>query len=604
MKTRLLFLISFSLQISFSYAQQLLPETERIQQVENSLMPYVPIKDFPGWNLAERMKHYRVPGLSIAVIRNLKIDWAKSYGLADTTTKMPVTTTTVFSAGSISKLVTAVAALQLVDKKQLTLDSPINNYLTSWKLPDNQYTQNTPITLRYLLSHQAGVSQSSYYGSTPNEAPFPTIIEILNGLPPAESRPVVVNSQPGKEFRYSGGAYLIAQQAIMDMTKKSFTDYTYQNIFKKWGMPHTTFAQPLPVKFQKLASWAYSENSWYKGMPYVYPQQAAAGLYSTPSDLAKLIIQLQKSYQGQSKLLSREIITEMLKPQVAVTKGFYHEDMGLGAFLLQRHDNQNPAGIYFEHTGVNAGFLAYAIGSLTEGNGVVIMMNKDGAADELGKEIRRAVAKVYNWTAFLPDQINPIALATNQLQQYAGRYQRAPDEVVKFRQEKNYLVETINQGNPIYCFPIAPDTIAFSDFPFKGVFRRNNQNQITGVEILGIDKVMPRLANDDLLPNELMQQGRIPEAMAGYRKLQLNENQLTYMAYEFMHQKPAKLKEAEGILQLADERFAQSSIVLARWGDLYQLQGKIKEATAAYQQALKDNPQDKELQQKLSALTR
>ncbi|WP_233219313.1 serine hydrolase [Adhaeribacter arboris] len=548
------------------------------------------------------MQFYRVPGLSIAVIHNFKLDWTKAYGLAGTSRQIPVTTKTMFSAGSISKLVTAVAALGLVDKKQIQLDRPINNYLVSWQLPDNDFTHNTPITLRLLLSHQAGTSQSSYWGFVPYKLPSLKIQDILNGVPEAESRPVIVNSRPGKEFRYSGGGYLIVQQAIMDVTKQDFADFTQRSIFRRLGMHHTTFTQPLPVSFQKLASWAYSDNSWFKGVPYVYPQQAAAGLYSTPTDLAKLIIELQKSYHGKSRFFSQTLAKEMFTPQVGVSNGFYKEEMGLGAFLLQRQDNQKLAGVYFEHTGVNAGFLAYVIGNLTEGNGVVIMMNKDGAADELGKEIRRAVAKAYQWTNFLPDEIKPVTLPDKKLDEYAGRYQRTPDEVVTFRRENNYLIETINQGSPIYCFPVAMDTIAFSDYPYKGVFRRNAQGDIADVVILEQQKVLPRLSENNLLPNELMHRGQIAEAIAGYRKLKLNEYQLTYMAYEFMHQKPAKLKEAESILHLANEQYPKSGILQARWGDLYVMLGKTAEAVNAYQQALKDNPEDKELQEKLNAL--
>ena len=413
----------------------------------------------------------------------------------------------------------------------------------------------------------------------------------------------MVNTEPKKEFRYSGGGYLIVQQAIMDVTNQEFASFTHKGIFKVLGMQHTTFAQLLPPAFSKKAAWAYSQNSWFKGMPYVYPQQAAAGLYATPQDLARFIIALQQSYRGKSNFLKPATVQALVTPQVVVSNGVYREEMGLGAFLLQRSDNHQPNGVYFEHTGVNAGFLAYAIGNLAAGNGVIIMLNKDGAADELGKEIRRAVAKVYNWTNFLPDQIIPQPLPDSLLLQYTGRYQRGPDEVVTFRKENNYLLETINQGRPIYCFPVAKDTVAFSDYPFKGVFRRNRESQITGLEILELGKLLPRLPDTSYLPNELLHQGRLKEAVAGYRKLQWNEYQLTYMAYELMHERPAKLTEAESILQLAKQQFPQSGIVEARFGDLYRLQSKKAEAIQAYKRALATNPQDKDLKDKLTALT-
>ncbi len=151
---------------------------QRIKGVENNLIPYVPVKGFAGWNINDRMKYYQVPGLSIAVIKDFRIDWIKAYGLADTIKKTAVTTETMFSAGSISKFVMAIAALKLVEEGKISTDSPINHYLRSWKIPENEFTQKTPITLRMLLSHTAGTSQTSYFGFTPDQAPFPSIVQI------------------------------------------------------------------------------------------------------------------------------------------------------------------------------------------------------------------------------------------------------------------------------------------------------------------------------------------------------------------------------------------------------------------------------------------
>ena len=175
--------------------------SERINAVENGLIPFVPVKDFKSWTINERMKFYNVNGVSIAVIKNYKIDWARGYGLADTLKKEKVTTQTMFSAGSISKLVMAIGALKLVQDNKLHLDLPINNYLKSWKVKENQWSKTKPVTLRMLLSHTSGTSQAYYFGFTPDKKRFPTIVEILNGEPISESRGVVVNSEPGKEFR-------------------------------------------------------------------------------------------------------------------------------------------------------------------------------------------------------------------------------------------------------------------------------------------------------------------------------------------------------------------------------------------------------------------
>ncbi len=606
----LLLLLSSSLRPAISHAQ-MAPATPvsstvaaRIRQVENSLLPYVPVAGLPGWNLRERMKFHRVPGLSIAVIRNYQIDWVKAYGWADTTARTPVTPATLFSAGSISKLVAAGAALLLVQQHKLDLDRPINTYLKSWQLGENDFTRQRPVSLRLLLSHQGGTSQSSYWGFVPGNGPLPSVVDILSGQPRAESRAVGVNRAPGTGFQYSGGGYLVAQLALMDVTGQDFPTLTKTALFRPLKMRTATFAQPLPAALQRQAAWAYSENSWFQGMPYLYPQQAPAGLYATPTDLARYLIEVQQAYRGRGKLFTQATARAMLTPQVEVSSGTYREEMGLGPFLLQRADRTDENSRYFEHTGVNAGFLAYALASVTGGNGVVIMMNSDGGAGELGKELRRAVARVYQWPDFLPAAIQPVPTPVATLDAVAGRYQRGPDEVVTFQREAAHLVQRINAGNPILTYPVGGDTIAFTDYPMRGRFERNAASEVTGFRMLGAEKPMPRLRPDQLLPDELLRLGRIPEAVAGYRQLQLNEYQLTYMAYELLNRRPNNPTAAEGLLGLALEQFPRSAVVHARWGDLYLSRGDKPQAISSYQTALRLNPEDKNLQEKLATLTR
>lgn len=573
----------------------------RIQQVENNLIPFVPVKGFKGWNLLDRMKYYKVPGVSIAVIKDYKIDWAKGYGLADTIQKIPVTTKTMFSAGSISKFVMAAAALKMVENGQLELNSPINNYLTSWKIAENDFTQKTPITLRMLLSHSAGASQSSYFGFTPG-TPLPSIVEVLSGAKISETRPVVINSEPDKEFRYSGGGSMIAQLALMDVAKKSFSDLTQEVLFDRLGMKHTTFEQPLPAKFSKQSAWAYSSASWFKGMPYVYPQQAAAGLYATPTDLAKFFIDIQKSYLGKGKILSRSMAEKMLTAQQKVSDGAYKEQIGIGPFLIQRTDNKDPNGVYFEFTGVNAGFLAYGIASVNGGNGVVIMLNSGDDVNGLGKEIRRAVAKVYNWTNFLPETIEPITLSDAELEEYTGRYRMGIDEVLYLKKEQNYLVENINEGNDIYCFPISKDSIVFTDYNIKGSFQRNEQGDVVSLQNVWQEKPMPKMKADEFSPSEYLNMGKYEEAKAAFKSMNMNEYQITYLAYNLMNKKPLNLDAVKTILDLAITQHPNSSIVHSRWGDYYLKINEKPNAIKYYQKAVELDPSDQQTKDVLDGL--
>ncbi len=575
----------------------------RITQVENNLIPFVPVKDFPGWNILDRMKYYKVPGVSIAVIKDYKIDWAKGYGLADTTKKIPVTTETMFSAGSISKFLMAVTALEMSENGQIELEKPINNYLTSWKIAENDFTKKTPVTLRMLLSHSAGTSQSSYFGFTPIQS-LPTIVEILSGAKISETRPVVVNSEPNKEFRYSGGGSMIAQLALMDVSKKSFSSLTQQLLFTKLGMKNSTFEQPVPIKFVKQSSQAYSSASWFKGMPYVYPQQAAAGLYTTPTDLAKFFIDVQQSYLGKGKILNQLTAKKMLTPQQNVSDGAYKEQIGIGPFLLQRTDNKDPNGVYFEFTGVNAGFLAYGIGSVTGGNGVIIMLNSGDDVNGLGKEIRRAVAKVYNWTNFLPKEIEPISLTDSELDKYTGRYRMAADEVLYLRKEKNYLVEQINEGTDIYCFPVTKDTIVFTDYNIKAGFNRNEKGEVISLQNIYQDKPMLKMKDNEFSPSEYLKMKKYDEAKKGFREMKMNEYQVTYLAYDLMNKKPLNKDAVTTILELALEQHPNSSIVYSRWGDYYLKINNKPNAIKNYEKALELDPTDQQTKDALNSLTK
>lgn len=565
----------------------------RIKSVENGLIPYVPVQGFPAWNIYERMKHYKVPGVSIAVVNNFKVEWAKGYGLADTLKKTPVTPQTMFSAGSISKLVMAAAAFQLVQEQKLSLDEPINQYLKSWKIPENDYTRQTPVTLRMLLSHTGGTSQTSYFGFTPDKKNLPTILDILSGQPNAESRGVVVNSEPKKEFRYSGGGSMIAQMALMDVSGERFEALCARVLFQPLGMPQSTFAQPLTSKFQAQAAWGYSYASWYEGMPYVYPQQAAAGLYATPSDLASFLIEIQQALRGKGKVLSQASAQTMVTPVAKVSAGGFREEIGVGPFLLQRIDNQDTQGRYFEFTGVNAGFVAYLIGNITEGYGAVIMLNTGDDFNGLGKEIRRAIAQTYGWHNFLPPAIQPKKWTKAELERVVGRYRLGPDEVMSFQREGDHLIQVINEGSPIPCFPIAKDSIVLTDFNIKAHFRFDAQGRAISFQSAYQPNAIPRMTADEFTPTELINTQRLPEAKALIRTQQFNVYQITYKIYELLNRKPVgNFAAAKMLLELAEEQHPQSAIVFARWGDYYLKMEDRAAAIRAYERANQLDPSD------------
>src|SRR5215471_7675263 len=218
----------------------------RIEQVENGLRPPVLVEGDKTWSIAERMKHYGVPGLSIAVIRDSKIEWAKGYGLSDVEEKKPVTPDTLFQAGSISKPVSAMAALELVQDGKMSLTADINTYLKTWKVPANEHTAKAPVTLERLLSHTAGLTVHGFPGYAAG-APVPTVPQVLDGAAPANTAPVRVDLDPGTQYRDSGGGYTIAQLAMTDVTGQTFPALMQRLVLGPLGMKESTFDQPLPA---------------------------------------------------------------------------------------------------------------------------------------------------------------------------------------------------------------------------------------------------------------------------------------------------------------------------------------------------------------------
>lgn len=342
--------------------------------------------------LAERMRHYKVPGFSIALVDRAEVIWAKGYGLMEAGSDQEVTAETIFQAGSISKPVTGLLALHLVEKGTLSLDAEVNDSLISWKVPESKHTQvrrsgeHPKVTLRGLLSHSAGINLRGYRGHLADR-PIPTLVQILNGeKPPANSLPVKVTQKPGTKFKYSGGGYLVIQQLIEDTTGRSFAELAQEIILDKLDMDSSTFKIPLPEGYRTKAATAHTKKgNQVPGKWHIYPEQAAGGLWSTPSDLAQLIIEVIKSSQGESNLvISKEMTRQLLTAQMGIG--------GLG-FLITYEDEQPR----FGHNGWNEGYHSLIIGNPVNGQGYVWMTNGENGA-KLGMEVTRGLIKALGWT--------------------------------------------------------------------------------------------------------------------------------------------------------------------------------------------------------------
>lgn len=341
---------------------------------------------FDGLTLAQLMERFRVPGLSVAVIKDYEIHWAKGYGVADVTAGVPVTTDTIFQAASISKPTAAMGVLRLVQDGKLALDADVNTFLKSWKLPASEHTHERPVTLRALLSHTSGLGDGFGFPGYHPKDPVPSIVQILNGEKPANTGKVLMERPPFTAFKYSGGGVTIVQLAVTDTTGHAFPELMKSLVLDPIGMKNSGFDQPLSAERDRMAARAHNgrggamDAKWH-----VYPELEAAGLWTTPSDLARLAIELQKALEGKSsRVLSASTAREMVTP---VGVG----DYGVGFGLRKMGE-----GWYFGHGGSNWGFQCDLIAHVRKGYGVAIMTNADSGGAILG-EIRNRVAAAYNW---------------------------------------------------------------------------------------------------------------------------------------------------------------------------------------------------------------
>ena len=401
----------FVLFFSFNAAAQQSIE-DKIKKVESNLYPLLQIEDsaYRPSSIDQRLKELGINGVSIAVINNYKLEWAKGYGMADVKTNKPVTTSTLFLAGSISKSVNALGVLKLADKKKIDLKRNINDYLKSWKFPEDSFTKNKKITVANLLSHSAGLSVHGFPGYTPGDS-IPSVQQILDGQRPANTAAVRSIFEPGLKFKYSGGGTTISQLIVSDITGMPYENYMQKEVLQPLSMNNSTYKQPYTKdKWENYATAYSGDGREVKGRFHVYPEMAAAGLWTNPTDLSKFIIETQLSYAGKSnKILSKDATKRMLT--------FYVDSAtGLGVFFNKEEGKQ-----FFSHGGADEGFRATYFGSFEDGYGAIVMVNSDNG--RIMNEILRSIEETYGW----PKQSKvtkrkTIALPYDSVKLFAGRY--------------------------------------------------------------------------------------------------------------------------------------------------------------------------------------
>jgi CubicO group peptidase (beta-lactamase class C family) len=334
-------------------------------------------------SLDQALALLNIASVSLALIDRGEIAFARAYGEG-------ATPATLYQAASLSKFVASVGALRLVEQGKLQLDTDVNDTLTSWRVPSNAFDATHKVTLRGLLSMTAGIDVPGFLGYAVG-APIPTLTQVLDGAPPANSDPVSVVAVPGSAYHYSGGGYEIAEALLQDVTATPFAALMRELVLAPAGMNDSGFTQPLPASLEaKAASGHLADGSELPGRWHVFPELAAAGLWSTPTDLAKLLLQIGQAWRGESHIfLEPDTAREMLKRQ---NGGPY----GLGAAVAG-----DGAALVLMKRGQNVGYQGYLILYPATGQGLVVMTNSDNAS-KLAEALITRAADLYGWPPVPP----------------------------------------------------------------------------------------------------------------------------------------------------------------------------------------------------------
>jgi len=402
---------------------------ERISRVENGLQEAVLLSNNldKTFSLLDRMEYYDVPGLSIAAIKDNEIEWAKCYGLKLKNSTDSISLSTKFQAASLSKPLSAIVALKMADNGLIHLDSSANSQLTTWKIPDNDFTFENAISPRNLILHTSGLNVPGYPGYK-IDSDIPNLIDLLSGIGNSNTEPTEVIVKPNTEWIYSGAGYSVLQLLMIEKSGLSFPELMQNELFQPLNIKNSTFEQENlhSIAFAHLENGEVVEKGYH-----IYPEMAAAGLWTTPIDYAMIVCELQKSYKGESNLiLSQKLAQNALSN--------HWGGMGLG-FILRNNENN----VALAYSGGNHGYICDIYSYLLSGSGVVVMTNSNNGAP-LIEEFYRSLSKEYKWADWKPDTIQTIPMDSALIKRIIGSYSGLS------RDREEFQFELIKQPDGLY----------------------------------------------------------------------------------------------------------------------------------------------------------
>ena len=576
MKTSLNFLIFMLVVLNYSCRNS---ESLKIDDVENDLLAAIsnsidnPVK----YNIYQRMKYYNVPGVSIAVIDNDEIVWAKGYGVLETGTKRKVTTKSIFQIGSVGKIITALTTLSLVEKGILDLDKDVNSYLKSWKITENKYTKGKKITLRELLSHTAGISDD-YSAPFHRGSAIPSLTEHLR------NNNYAVIKEPGEGYFYTGAGYIIIEQIIEDVTGKSYKSIAEEEVLQPLGVKDTYFQILLSSNLMNIAALAHhNDGTLYLDKYPVYPCFAPGTCnWSTAVDMAKLFIELQKSYYGKSNKILTQTLTRIMMSN-------YSPAYGLGIKLISEGGNT-----FIGHSGDFYGFHACIYGYLKQGKGIVVLTNGDNGV-LLYDEIIRSVAKVYHWPGCKQEIISDSDIDSLHYYKLCGCY---------FLPGKLDVMNIYKKGNRLYA-DVLGDTrselIRVSSYKFYNRetdgfinFFPDSDSTVQNVEFRRIGVLLPGvlLSGFDLLYTDRFNEGKriILDSREKYMSKSYFENIFNSIGYELMGS--GKTLRAIKVFKLALSIYPEASNLYDSIGEAYMKNRQRDQAIKNYKKSLELDPKN------------
>ena len=564
-----------------------------ITEVENNLLPFTIIENEPGFRLADRMVHYNVPGVSIAVIKDAGVLWVKHYGVTDVRNPEPVNDSTMFNVGSMSKAVTSAVILSLARDNLVDLEAPINDQLRSWTLPENEFTSQAPVTPLRLLNHSGGVVFSPGF-PYPTES-LPTLPQLLEGLPPARTAPIRVDRVPGTTFQYSNPGYTVLRQLAEDVTGTPFAEVAAKRVFEPLGMSHSTFVVPLPPALLAHAAMGHrTDGAVDAGYRRWVGHIAAGGLWTSAADYATFVVELQRALRGESsRLMGRDFAELMVEPHDA-------PEYGLGVFIRAPRGDRR----YVGHIGDGPGFVG---GFTTDDRGeygVVVLTNGQGGIN-LIREIRRAVASVYDWPDNLPPAHTVVTPDSALVEQVAGRYRLGFDQVVTVDRSNDELWLRLQGQPPFKLFGVGGTTFVCRERAGEITIVRGSEGEVTHISFhlsddmgrLGEEaRLLPRMATGERTPLELLLDGGTTEATDLYRALlesdpaapAVAENRLNGLGYQYLF--GGRSAEAVAVFRLYAALYPDSANAYDSLGEGLMKDGQPEAAIASYRRSLELNP--------------